>query len=43
LRWLGVRTVEHAYRVADRHERSKATRTSPLASFADRISGAAPL
>lgn len=43
LRWLGVRTVERAYRIADRHERSNATRTSLLARLADRISGAAPL
>lgn len=40
LRWLGVRGLYQAYRLADRHERrSTSSRTSPVALVADRISG----
>ncbi|WP_347351000.1 FAD-binding oxidoreductase [Intrasporangium sp.] len=40
LRWLGVRGLYAAYRLADRHERgSRTARTSLVAAVADRISG----
>ncbi|MDN5795768.1 MAG: FAD-binding oxidoreductase [Intrasporangium sp.] len=42
LRWLGVRGLYAAYRMADRQERGSASsRTSPVAHVADRISGRA--
>ena len=37
LRWLGVRGLYVAYRLADRHEARGGRRTSPLASMADLI------
>lgn len=40
LRWLGVRGMYLAYRLADRHEAGGRTRTSPVAVVADRITGA---
>jgi hypothetical protein len=39
LRWLGVRTLYTAYKLADRHEAGGRATTSPLAVLADRISG----
>jgi hypothetical protein len=40
LRWLGVRGLYAAYRLADRQERrSGSARTSPIALLADRVSG----
>ncbi|MEP7035049.1 MAG: FAD-dependent oxidoreductase [Dermatophilaceae bacterium] len=39
LRWLGVRALYVAYRVADRHESDGRDSTSPIARIADRISG----
>lgn len=37
LRWLGVRALYNAYRIADRHEARGGPTTSPLATLADRI------
>ncbi|WP_328441840.1 FAD-binding oxidoreductase [Streptomyces sp. NBC_00444] len=37
LRWLGVRGLYVAYRLADRHEAGGRTRTSPIATIADLI------
>ena len=37
LRWLGVRGLYSAYRLADRHEARGRARTSPVAALADRI------
>jgi len=37
LRWLGVRGLYTAYQVADRHEASGRSSTSPVARLADRI------
>ncbi|MGI9126098.1 MAG: NAD(P)/FAD-dependent oxidoreductase [Mycobacterium sp.] len=37
LRWLGVRGLYTAYKVADRHEQGGRPTTSPIASLADRI------
>lgn len=37
LRWLGVRGLYVAYKLADRHEAGGRTRTSPIASLADVI------
>jgi glycine/D-amino acid oxidase-like deaminating enzyme len=37
LRWLGVRGMYQAYRVADRHEAGGRKRTSPIAAVADVI------
>jgi glycine/D-amino acid oxidase-like deaminating enzyme len=40
LRWLGVRGLYAAYRLADRQERrGRTARTSPIALLADRVSG----
>lgn len=39
LRWLGVRGLYTAYKVADRHEAGGRRRTSPIAMLADRITG----
>ena len=39
LRWLGVRGLYAAYRVADRQENGGRGSTSPIARLADRISG----
>ncbi len=39
LRWLGVRGLYVAYRVADRQENGGGPGTSPIARLADRISG----
>ncbi|MGE2716144.1 NAD(P)/FAD-dependent oxidoreductase [Mycolicibacterium litorale] len=39
LRWLGVRGLYLAYRLADRHEERGRTTTSPIAKLADRITG----
>ena len=36
-RWLGVRGLYVAYRLADRHEAGGRTRTSPIATVADLI------
>ena len=38
LRWLGVRGLYTAYKIADGHE-PRRTRTSPIATLADRITG----
>jgi glycine/D-amino acid oxidase-like deaminating enzyme len=37
LRWLGVRGMYQAYKVADRHESGSRSTTSPIAVIADRI------
>jgi len=39
LRWLGVRGLYVAYKLADRHEARGRATTSPLAKVADRITG----
>lgn len=39
LRWLGVRGLYTAYKLADRHEERGRSRTSPIAAIADRITG----
>lgn len=39
LRWLGVRGLYTAYKLADRHEGGHRRRTSPVAVLADRITG----
>ncbi|MFS0898069.1 NAD(P)/FAD-dependent oxidoreductase [Mycolicibacterium litorale] len=39
LRWLGVRGLYLAYRLADRHEARGRQSTSPIAKLADRITG----
>lgn len=39
LRWLGVRSMYVAYRLADRHEARGLSGTSPIARLADRIAG----
>lgn len=39
LRWLGVRGLYTAYKLADRHEAGHRSRTSPIAALADRITG----
>ncbi|MFM9035132.1 MAG: NAD(P)/FAD-dependent oxidoreductase [Mycobacterium sp.] len=39
LRWLGVRGLYTAYRLADRHESGGRASTSPIAVLADRITG----
>jgi glycine/D-amino acid oxidase-like deaminating enzyme len=39
LRWLGVRGLYTAYKIADRHEAGRRSRTSPIAVLADRITG----
>ncbi len=39
LRWLGVRGLYTAYKVADRHEAGGRKSTSPIAKLADRITG----
>jgi glycine/D-amino acid oxidase-like deaminating enzyme len=39
LRWLGVRGLHAAYRLADRHEAHGRAGTSPIAALADRITG----
>ncbi|KUI32069.1 FAD-dependent oxidoreductase [Mycobacterium sp. IS-1496] len=39
LRWLGVRGLYLAYRLADRHEARGRSATSPIATLADRITG----
>lgn len=39
LRWLGVRGLYTAYKLADRHEADGRQRTSPIAALADRITG----
>jgi glycine/D-amino acid oxidase-like deaminating enzyme len=39
LRWLGVCGLYLAYKLADRHEASGRTTTSPIATIADRITG----
>ena len=39
LRWLGVRSLYVAYKVADRHEAGGRATTSPIAGLADRITG----
>lgn len=39
LRWLGVRGLYTAYKLADRHEAGHRARTSPIAALADRITG----
>lgn len=39
LRWLGVRGLYLAYKLADRHEASGRATTSPIAKLADRITG----
>ena len=39
LRWLGVRGMYSAYKVADRHEAAGRATTSPIAKLADRITG----
>jgi glycine/D-amino acid oxidase-like deaminating enzyme len=39
LRWLGVRGLYVAYKLADRHEAGGRTTTSPVAKVADRITG----
>ena len=39
LRWLGVRGLYVAYRLADRHEAGGRATTSPIAKVADRITG----
>ena len=37
LRWLGVRGLYSAYKIADRHEEGGRANTSPIAALADRI------
>jgi glycine/D-amino acid oxidase-like deaminating enzyme len=39
LRWLGVRGLYTAYKLADRHEARGRATTSPIAALADRITG----
>ena len=39
LRWLGVRGLYTAYKLADRHEAGGRAATSPIAALADRITG----
>jgi len=39
LRWLGVRGLYTAYKLADRHETGQRAHTSPIAALADRITG----
>ena len=39
LRWLGVRGMYSAYKVADRHEAGGRSTTSPIAVVADKIAG----
>ena len=39
LRWVGVRGLYTAYKLADRHEAGHRARTSPIAALADRITG----
>lgn len=39
LRWLGVRGLYVAYKIADRHESRGRATTSPIAKVADRITG----
>jgi len=39
LRWLGVRGLYTAYKLADRHEAGGRATTSPIAALADRITG----
>jgi glycine/D-amino acid oxidase-like deaminating enzyme len=39
LRWLGVRGLYSAYKLADRHEAEGRRTTSPVAALADRITG----
>lgn len=39
LRWIGVRSLYVAYRLADRHEARGRSTTSPIAALADRITG----
>jgi glycine/D-amino acid oxidase-like deaminating enzyme len=39
LRWLGVRGLYTAYKLADRHEAGGRTTNSPIAALADRITG----
>lgn len=39
LRWLGVRGLYSAYKLADRHEAGGRATTSPIARIADRITG----
>jgi hypothetical protein len=39
LRWLGVRGLYTAYKIADRHEAGGRTTNSPIAALADRITG----
>ena len=39
LRWLGVRGLYTAYKLADRHEAGHRAHTSPIAGLADRITG----
>ena len=39
LRWLGVRSLYVAYKIADRHEAGGRASTSPIAGLADRITG----
>lgn len=39
LRWLGVRGLYTAYKIADRHEAGGRAATSPVARLADRITG----
>lgn len=39
LRWLGVRGLYTAYKLADRHESGGRATTSPIAALADRITG----
>ena len=39
LRWLGVRGLYTAYKLADRHEARGRTTNSPIAALADRITG----
>jgi len=39
LRWLGVRGLYTAYKLADRHEAGGRSTTSPIAALADRITG----
>jgi hypothetical protein len=41
LRWIAVRGLYAAYRLADRHEARGTPRTSPLARLADVVSGRA--
>jgi hypothetical protein len=39
MRWLGVRGLYIAYKVADRHEAGGRATTSPIARLADVITG----